>query len=55
MSKGNEEKKEKKEVEWKPDTTITMDIKKGDEWKPDPKMTMRLKESADREKKNKEK
>jgi len=32
MSEENEAKK--KEVEWKPDPKITMDIKKGDEWKP---------------------
>ncbi len=50
MSKGNEDKKEKKE--WKPDPKITMDIKKGDEWKPDPKITMRLKEGIEKKDKN---
>jgi len=53
MSKGNEGKKEKKEVEWKPDEKITMTIKKGDEWKPDPKIMMKLQEGY--EKKNKDK
>jgi len=48
MSTENEKKKEKKEVEWKPDSKITMDIKRGIEWKPDPKITMKLKEGIEK-------
>jgi len=51
MSKGNEDKKEKK-VEWKPDQKITMDIKKGVDWKPDPKIMMTLKEGIEKKDKN---
>lgn len=54
MSKGNEDKKEKKEVEWKPDPKITMDIKRGIEWKPDPKITMKLKEGIEKKEEKKD-
>jgi hypothetical protein len=54
MSKENEGKKEKKEVEWKPDEKITMTIKKGDEWKPDPKIMMKLKEGYGKKEENKD-
>jgi len=54
MSKGNEDKKEKKEVEWKPDPKITMDIKKGIEWKPDPKIMMKLEEGIEKKEEKKD-
>ena len=31
--------------EWKPDPSLTMEIKKGADWKADSKLTMTLKES----------
>jgi len=48
MSKENEGKTKKKEIEWKPDEKITMTIRKGEEWKPDPKLTMKIKEGLEK-------
>jgi len=53
MSKENEGKKEKKEVEWKPDEKITMTIKKGNEWKPDPKIMMKHQDSYEKKEEKK--
>ncbi|MFX0199583.1 MAG: hypothetical protein ACFFCW_25965 [Candidatus Hodarchaeota archaeon] len=53
MSERNEEKGTKKKVEWKPDSKITMIIKKGDEWKPDEILKMKFQESVEKKKRNK--
>jgi hypothetical protein len=45
LSKENEEKTKKKEIEWKPDEKITMTITKGYTWTPDMKLKMKISES----------
>lgn len=47
MTENNKEKEGQKKPEWKADTSLTMEIKKGEDWKPDHKLTMRLKETKD--------
>ena len=50
MSKGNEKKNAKKKIAWKPDSDITMTIKKGDLWKPDKKLKMKFQEALKKKK-----
>lgn len=51
MSKKKEEDKKKK-VEWKPDSNITMVIKKGRDWKPDENLKMKFAETDKKKKKD---
>ena len=46
MSERKKEKEPKKEPPWKPDSSITMTIKKGDLWTPDEKLKMKFQEAV---------
>jgi len=44
LGEEKKEKETKKEPGWKPDTNITMTVKKGDTWTPDRTIVMKLQE-----------